>query len=181
MNAAQACFKSVPVVLAALKAQLENVKLADDATAAFERIEIFDEENLEAAFQSLLLGDQRVCLIIPLTARWENNPQEKPRTARRVLPVVLLISEQVIGDRTAALFGTDDLDGAYGLAARALPAVTGQLIENPGGVVCMPANESVVIVRQADGGNLGGRAALAVELECQGGWLRAQLSSSPTL
>lgn len=181
MNSAQAYFKSVPDVLAALKEQLEPLKLADDVTAAFERIEIFDEENLMEAFKRLLVGDQRTCLIIPLTARWDQNAGENPRTVRRTLPVVLLISDQVIGDRTAALFGGAANPGAYGLSAIAVPAVTGQLIANPGGVVCTPVNESVVIVREADGGDAGGRAAVALELECQGGWLRALLDVSPTL
>lgn len=182
MNSAQAYFKSVPVILAALKDQLANVKLADNVTAAFERLEIFDEENLVEAMKLLLVGDQRCCFIIPLTARWDNVANENPRTVRRILPVVLLISDVVIGDRNQALFGKGaDLAGAYGLSALALPAVTGQLFENPAGVIVLPTNESVMIVREEGGGSSSGRAAVALELECQGGWLRAQLSRVPTL
>lgn len=182
MIPAKANFKSVPVVVNALKTQLAAVKLADAATDAFERIELFDNENLAEAFKTLLISEQRIAVIVPLEARWEQkNPAESIRTVRRVLPVVLLISDRAIGDRTTALFGSADSPGAFGLSALALPAVTGQLFSNPAGVVAMPSSESVVILKDAEKSNLPGRAVVAVEVQCQGGWLQATLDVAPTL
>lgn len=187
MTSAKAQFKTVPEICNALKAQLQAVQLPDaflnggPAQPAFQRIELFDNENLTLAFKTLLVSEQRICLIVPLTPRWEDKANENPRVTRRVLPVALLISDRVIGDRNAALFGGDKNPGAYALSALALPVVTGQLISNPAGVVSMPANESIIIIKKEERENLPGRAAIALELECRGGWLSALLDVSPTL
>lgn len=181
MNTANAYFKSVPDVLAALKAQLQAVKLSDGVTDAFQRIELFDNENLAEAFKTLLVSEQRIAVIVPLDARWEHDKKESVRVIRRVLPVAVLVSDRQIGDRTTALFGNANTPGAYGLSSLALPFVSGQLIVNPGGVVAMPMGESVVILKDAERENLPGRAVVAVEVECQGGWMRATLDVAPTL
>ncbi|HEY4414472.1 MAG TPA: hypothetical protein VGO57_02175 [Verrucomicrobiae bacterium] len=181
MNPTAAKFKSVPVVLTILKNQLNQTLLADGVTQAFERIELFDNENLVEAFKTLLVSEQRIAVIVPLEARWSHDPKEKVRVMRRVLPVAVLVSDRQIGDRTTALFGNDETPGAFGLSALALPLISGQLISNPGGVVAMPVSESVVILKDQERENLPGRAVVAVEIECQGGTMTATLDVAPTL
>jgi len=98
---------------------------------------------------------------------------------RRRLPVVLLISDRVMGDRKAALWGNNLTPGAMGLAELVLPAVTGQLIANPAGVVSEPQNTSVMTLKDTDKKELPNRIVVAMELQCRGGRLEATLDPAP--
>jgi hypothetical protein len=59
-----------------------------------------------------------------------------------------------------------------------LPAVTGLLLDNPGGVVGEPKNVSVLAVRETEK-DLPSRVTVCIELECRGGYLEAELPTSP--
>lgn len=184
MNTATPHFVSVSAIAAALQAQLQLVKLVDGVTAAFEQVELFDSENLTEAFQLLLLNAKRLAVIVPLDSKWED--YNKSRSNRlmvfRTIPMIVIVSDRVLGARQDALYGTATTPGAYGLEALALPFITGQIIDNPNGVVSRPVNSSVLIVKNnTDKKNLPGRAALAIELECQGGWMETFLAAGPSL
>jgi len=184
MNSATAHFAATGDIVSALKTQVQKVKLADGSANAFQRVELFDSESLLEAFQLLVISEQRICLIVPLTEQWKTETSVRKILTRRTVNVALLISDRVLGNRNTALFGdgTAATPGAHKLAALTLPLVTGQLLVNPGGVVCTPSHSDVIIVKnQKEKQNLPGRAAVALELECQGGWLEAALAVGPTL
>lgn len=181
MNAATGHFVSTGAIATALQTQLQLVKLADNATAAFQRVELFDCENLVEAFQTLLVSEQRIAIIVPLGGHWQEESSQRKLLARRIQPVAILISDRVIGTRTQALYGGPNNPGAYALAALAVPLVSGQLLANPNGVISVPTHESVIVLKKDEKQNLPGRAAVALELECKGGWLEAPLGAGPTL
>ena len=184
MTAAAGHFADVGTIAVALKAQVQLVKLADAATPAFQRVELFDSESLLEAFQLLTISEQRICLIVPLAEHWQTEVQTRKLLTRRTVNFVLLISDRVLGKRTTALYGdgTTATPGAHKLTAFTLPLVTGQLINNPNGVVSAPTTADVVIVKNdKEKQNLPGRAAVAQELECKGGWIEAALAVCPTL
>ena len=181
MNAATGHFSSTAAIVLAIKTQLTAVKLADNTTAAFQRVEMFDDENLGEAFQTLLMSEQRIAVIVPLTARWETESGQRKLVTRRVQPVAILISDRVLGNRTLALYGGASNPGAFVMCARTVPAVSGQLIPNPAGVISKPVNESVMTLKKEDKQNLPGRAVVVLEVDCQGGWLEAALGAGPTL
>jgi hypothetical protein len=182
MTPATAHFASITAIANAIKTQLTAIQLPDKSGPLFQRVELFDSENLLEAFQLLLISEQRLALIVPLDAHWETESSQRKLLTRRSLPVDILVSDRVLGNRTAALYGDDNNLGAFALAALAVPSVSGQLLPNPSGVVSYPVNESVLIVKnKADKQNLPGRAAIAIELECKGGWLEAPLGAGPTL
>lgn len=173
---------SVGDIATALKTQVAGVKLADNVTAAFQRVELFDSESLTDAFQQLLVSEQRICLIVPLAEHWETEVKQPKILSRRTVPFALLISDRVIGHRNDALFGTANNPGAYKLEALTLPAVIGQLLPNPNGVICTPTGSDVMIVKsEKEKANHPGRAAIALELECRGGWLETKTGIGPTL
>ena len=173
---------SVATIAAALKAQVAAVKLADGVTPAFARVELFDSESLTDAFQQLLVSEQRVCLIVPLAEHFETEVKQFKLITRRTVPFALLISDRVIGKRNDALFGTANNPGAYNLEALTLPLVTGQLLPNPNGVICTPTGSDVMIVKsEKEKANHPGRAAIALELSCAGGWMESKTGPGPTL
>lgn len=182
MTPATAHLVSVGDIATALKAQVQSVKLADGTTAAFQRVELFDSESLTDAFQQLLVSEQRICLIVPLAEHWETEIKFPKILARRTVPFALLISDRVLGKRNDALFGTANNPGAYKLEALTLPLVTGQLLANPNGVICVPTGSDVMIVKsEKEKSNHPGRAAIALELECKGGWIETKTGAGPTL
>ena len=149
---------------------------------AFQRIEQFDSESLVDAFQLLTLSEKRLCLIVALDEQFARDPRNNVMLITRTLPVTLLISDRVLGDRTTALYGDNTTPGAQGLMELVLPAVTGLILPPPWGVTCEPVNSSVLIVKnQKEKQNLPGRAAVALELHCSGGNLQAAIGPVPVL
>lgn len=161
----------------------------DPDVKAFEKVVLFDTQDLAEAFQFLTLVEQRVCLVVPLDEQFEESLPAIGGVAlkylwKRRLPVVVICSDRVLGDRTAAWWGSDSEEGAYALAESVLPAVTGQLLPNQAGpaggsgVLCAPKSISKALVK-SDDKDLTGRAAAMVELECTGGVLEARLEKGP--
>ena len=185
MNPATGHFASTAAIAAALQAQLKLVQApglnGGPAAAAFQRVELFDSENLVAAFMTLLISEQCIAIVVPLAAHWENECSQRKVLSRRVQPVAILISDRVLGTRTQALYGSASNQGAYNLSALAVPFVTGQLIANPAGVIAVPTSESVLVLKSQEREDLPGRAAVALEIDCKGGWIEAPLSAGPTL
>lgn len=179
--------RSAAGIIAELTTQLAAVKLADDTTPAFQRIERFDVESLTEAFRLLLISEQRVCVIVALDEQYESVLENRKLLVKRLQPIVLLISDRVLGDRDKALWGDPEdasNPGAYALAALALPAVTGQLLAAApglGAVVSAPASASPIFLQDDDQQNLPGRAAVALELHCRGGTLTAPLQAGSNL
>lgn len=251
--------RSTGEVVNAIVALVTALKLADTVTPAFERVELFDSEDLVAAFEFLLITEQRVCVVVPLTEEFPTVFEGLKMTVKRKLPVAILCSDRVLGSRKEALwgapagdvaapggdhYGVDDLvhyagltpgaryqwtpgdneglissgtvslneagvfvpdlasaevqgsanmpftgslrdlgistPGAMALAELALPAVTGLLLQNPGGVICVPERITILTVKDTEK-NLPSRITAALEVECRGGWMEARLEKGQVL
>jgi hypothetical protein len=177
MNAAALHRRPTSAIVTALSTQITALQVTAPFTpgAAFDRVELFDSEDLIAAFQYLLITQQRVCVIVPLTERHEALAQNMKLIVKRSLPVALLISDRVIGNRKTALWGDQKTPGAMGLMELVLPAVTGQLLANPSGVVSAPVSTSVMSVKDTNQ-KLPNRITVVLELNCRGGRLEAATS-----
>lgn len=185
MQSAQQHFQTTSAVLNALLNQVKNLPglyangnwTVDTQEAlnslAFGSVKIFDADDLVEAVKWLYVTQQRVCVIVPGAFKWEEETGNTKLIVRRTGSVSLLISDRVLGDRTAALLGNAQTPGAMGLKDLALPAVTGQLLPNPSGVVSMPTREYVMSVKKKD---LPNRICICVELECKGGRMDAIVS-----
>ena len=194
MNPATNNRASVSEILAALSAALTAAQwtpVVDQPVAAFQTVKLFDLANIATAFKELTVADQRVCFIIAdaehFADKFSNSTDQGVQRAllmTRKLPVALLISDRVIGDRTTALYGgmngTVKICGAEGLKEIALTAVTGQLLANPNGVVVRPTTSAVMDVKDMRT-NLPGRACVELDLECTGGTLAADLGPGRNL
>ncbi len=183
MTPATPHFSTTAAILAALQEAVGAVQLPDAFAPpgpAFGSVQMFDSENLVEAFQYLLITEQRVCVIVPLDANWEAESKQQRLVTRRTLPVALLISDRVIGNRQTALIGDAKTPGAMGLKDLVVPAVTGQLIANPNGVISLPVHESVMAIKDT-AKKLPNRITIVLELNCRGGWLEAPLDRGITL
>lgn len=161
-------------IIDALIMAIKLIKLSDNVTPAFGRVEYFDVEKLAEAAKFLLITEQRVCVIVPLEEQLEQAVKGQNIILTRTLPICLMISDRVLGDRQRkdALLGNDNTPGAQGLVDLTLPAVFGMLIQpNAGppavsGIKCIPTDISQINVVQKD---LPGRVAMGIVLECTGG------------
>lgn len=171
--------RSLPEILAALQAQVEAVQW--EGQPAFGSVQLFDVTSLEQAFQELIASQQRVCFIVPDDEAFEPKLQAGKLLITRRLPVALLISDRVLGSRQKALYG-DGLNtpGAFALAELCLAAVTGQLLDKPNGVQCVPKTSAVLHLDNPTA-SLPGRSCVELDLECTGGTLEATLALGPTL
>jgi len=172
-------------IINAIIAAVTAVQLPDAGGVAFQRVAFFDSEKLVDAFKFLFITEQRVCVIVPLEERFETVVQQPQLTVKRTLPVMILVSDRVLGDaqRTIALLGSNAgpviTPGAQGLMELVLLAVTGLLLPNPGGVLATPQSSCVMTISDKDRATMPGRVAVAMEFHCQGGTLTAQLGRSP--
>jgi len=168
--------KTTVEIVTALTAGLTAVQWSGEA--AFQSVRRFDSDDLERAFRELLLYQQRIALVIPLGETFESEARGAQLLIRRVRPFGLLLSDRVLGKREESVFGGATTPGAYGLLEAALPAVVGQIIDNPNGVRSDPTSAQPLTLVDAEH-QLPARAAVLLELECRGGWYEAPLNLGP--
>jgi len=174
--------QGVPQIVAAIQTAVGGVKLPDgrwgsvapNLTPAFERVELFDSEQIVEAFRYLIITEQRVCVIVPMDEQFETITEKQKLLSRRMLQVMLLISDRVHGSRKAALWGDDVTPGALNLMELVLPAITGLVLPNPDGVIAEPVSSSVLSVGDTEK-DLPSRVTVGLEFHCRGGYLQAGL------
>jgi hypothetical protein len=183
-------------IAAAVKAQMDALMLdAEDPKGpgnllkAFERVELFDVQDLTDAFRIALISEQRVCVIVVLAQQFTPQIEEQKIVISRLQPIGLIISDRLLGDRVKALFG-DPLDatvpGSFALAQLAMTALTGKLLPSDLGtgktkVISTPANVDSIFLKDEDKQELPGRSAVMLEINCIGGTVEARIGPGSSL
>ena len=103
------------------------VALQWEGSAAFQRVELFDITNLELAVKSLLAFEKRLCIIVHDSESFENFIEGSRLTSRQSRRVLLIIGDQVIGDRQVALLGDANTPGILKLKDLVLNGLFGAL------------------------------------------------------
>lgn len=168
-------------VVSALITALEALTYttADGAVdALFGKVGRFDAIDLEKAMLALVTNTRRVAVVVYLGERYQDITDSRRFGVGRTINIGVLMADQVIGDRSAAVFGSDNNPGAIGIKDLAMPVLTGLLLPNPGGVVLDPTGAELVYVEDKDR-KLAGRSAIVVEIEARGGTYIAELSAGP--
>ena len=167
----------------AISARLvELLQLAEwNGAAAFDEVRRFDSTEWEVAFRRTLTAHQaRVAFVFLGGQSWEDQGSTQGRMALgRVVQATLLISDRVLGNADAALFGSAGNPGCWRLADLAIEVVATTLIANPGGCHAIPTNVEPIFFTDTANTSLPGRAACLVELEIRGGYLTSTLSPGP--
>lgn len=153
----------------------------NDGTA-FEVVERFDSTEIERAFSQILVAHRsRVAFVVLYGESWESPNPGLLRQSLRSTRVALLISDRVLGDRSAAIFGGPSNPGCLALKDVAIAAVCGPLISNPAGCDVQPVSVDLMFVERVEESStkLPGRAACLVELVVSGGSLHFNRSKGP--
>lgn len=139
---------------------------------AFEQVKLYDALDFPSAMEDLTVQKGRVALVFAGDERWETmnttNPELTPVQRRRT-SVTVAVSDRVVGDRTAAIWGDDTHPGCRLLADIAAAACRGPLFN----AEPWAAGYQTTTTRHdisADE-HMPGRAALAVEFEVYTKWL----------
>ena len=161
-------------ILDALETALRAVQWSGEF--AFARIARFSRNELREAFAELLISEKSIALIVPDAEQFVCETRGRTLEVCRTLPVMLVFSDCIIGNEETAIYGDVNNAGAFGLLEAALPAVTGQLLANPHGVQVEPRTATIFKIAAGD---LPGRGAVMLEIECTGGYLEATLGPGP--
>jgi len=145
---------------------------------AFKRVELFDDLDLPEAFKRLLLTESRIALVIYSSDTFETQRADRQITIRRTQELYVVFTDRVMSKRIEALVGAASNPGLLALRDLVLPAITGLLVPQPSGIVCTPTRGSLLQVENTDR-KLPGRLAYLLEIELQGGWLKADVGRSP--
>jgi hypothetical protein len=172
--------RSTKVALDALVLALSALQWAGPSgnEPAFKRVELFDDLDLPEAFKRLLLTDSRIALVIYSSDTFETQRADRQITVRRTQELYVTFTDRVMGKRLDALLGTANNPGLLKLRDLVLPAIIGLLVPQPNGIVSTPTRGSLLQVENTDR-KLPGRLAYLLEIELQGGWLRADVGKSP--
>ena len=171
---APAPLRAVPEIVQALAARLTALEW--EGQPAFHAVLRHDLADLDRALAATNERGPRLALLIPDDEVFTPRLSGRAVLVTRRLPVALILCDQVLGDRGAALWGAPPQNpGAFGLAKIVLPIVTGRLLDAPAPVTCHPTRCGVLALGDTA---REGRAAVELDLECAGGSL--SFAASPT-
>lgn len=180
---ATASMRPTSEILAAMKTALEAVRYTPpggDELVVFQTVKIYDRDDLVAAFKELLLSSQRIALIIADKDAFEQIGGGMKLLFNREQLFYVLTTDRVHGDRNKALYGdlaaNPPVLGAERMARLAIPAVTGQLLDAPDPIHCVPDSLDVNFVEDSEK-KLQGRACMQLNLVCTGGEIEARLTT----
>lgn len=166
--------RSAAEISAAIVAGLKSAQWADapgEAAEAFNEVEAYDSLDLPRALSELVVAKGRVALVVTGDERWETQIRDNPEMApvmRRRTTVTVLVSDRVIGNRVAAIWGDETHPGCRLLADIAVGCTVGPLFAEA------PLAEALVTsVARADVSEretTPGRTAMAVEFEVFSPW-----------
>jgi len=145
---------------------------------AFKRVELFDDLDLPEAFKRLLLTESRIALVIYSSDTFETQRADRQLTIHRKQELYVVFTDRVMGKRREALIGSESNPGLLALRDLVLPAIIGLLVPQPNGIVCAPTRGSLLQVEDTST-KMPGRLAYLLEIELQGGWMKADIGRSP--
>lgn len=172
-------FTPTITVLTALKAKLEALEwtpAAGPAEPAFQKVALFDVDDLSTALKDLLVFKDRACFILLDADRCDNELVGTKILSRQTRTVALLITDRDYGKRADALVGDATRPGVLALKDLILdPAneIIGDLVT---GVAVLPGTGSPMRITGEQRDNLTGRLAYELDLELRGGFMEVRLN-----
>lgn len=172
-------FTATVSVLAALQAKLEALEwtpATGPAEPAFQKVALFDVDDLATAIKDLLVFKDRACFILLDAERCDSELAGNKVVSRLTRTVALLITDRDYGKRADALVGDATRPGVLALKDLILDPdneIIGDLVT---GVAVLPGFGSPVRITGEARDNLTGRLAYELDLELKGGSLVVALT-----
>jgi len=177
-------FTSTLTVLTALKDALEAIQWTPeggDPEDAFQKVELFDIDDLATALKDLRTFKDRACFIIIDEERCTSEIVGQKMQSRQSRSIALLITDRDYGKRAEALIGDATRPGVLALKDLVLnPAseVIGQILD---GIAVMPATGAPIRITGEERDNMTGRLCYGQDLEIRGGFIEVRLGPGPIL
>jgi hypothetical protein len=141
--------------------------------AAFEKVQIFDLQDLLAAMQELYAYGNRIALIGLDAIEHQCTVSGRSLKIDRSLSVTVLIADRRFNDRQKAMMGDNTTPGALYLQKLVVDAVAGEL---SGGWVAQPGTGRLVLLQDEKRKDETGRILFAQDLRIAVDWDAAKLS-----
>jgi hypothetical protein len=177
-------FTPTLTVLNALKTAITAIEWTPEggeAEPAFQKVELFDVDDLKTALKELLVFKDRACFIIIDEERCTSEVIGMKMQSRQSRTIALIITDRDYGKRAEALTGDATRPGVLALKDLILDPeneVIGGLLD---GMVVMPGFGAPIRIMDEERDNMTGRLAYELDLEIRGGFLEVRLGPGPIL
>lgn len=176
--------RSTKAILDAVKAALAalTIPIGSETPKAFGTVEIFDMKDWEAAIQTLVTTENRICLVLYAGDSYERVASGITMlNVRRTTKIELLIADYHVSDGVKAQLGDGAQPGSVGLLDAVLGELTGVVLDQEVGkdaVYLMPAGVEQMTITEADKQDAPGRNLISVSFDAIGQWMSVGVRSS---
>lgn len=158
------------IVIEEMVAKVTGVKLpvafGEPAVSAFDKVKVFDLQDLAKALEELFLVSSRVALIGLNSVSHSHEVRGRSLMISRSLAVTVILSDRHYSDRQKAMMGSEPgvngTPGALLLAKLVVDAVAGEL---PSGAVVTAGDGRLAALEHAERKNQTGRIIFAQDFE----------------
>lgn len=141
---------------------------------AFDKVKIFDLQDLGVAMEELFLYADRIALIGVDSIRHESSISGRTLEVNLSMSVTVVFSDRRFSDRQKALMGdSDTTPGTLQLQKILRDAISGELA---GGAIAKPGDGRLLVIENEKRANETGRIAFAQDFNLSLGWDSASLS-----
>lgn len=158
---------SLTDIAAAVSAITLPPAYGDPAVAAFDKVKIFDLQDLAVAMEELFAYADRIAIIALDGINHDSEVGGNSLKLKRSATVTILCADRRYSDRQKALMGDSATPGALQLQKLLVDALAGRL---SGGSVAVPAAGRLALVEHDQRRNDPGRIVFAQDFEISAGW-----------
>lgn len=169
---------SINEVLAIVTALTLPLSFADPAQKAFEKVKIFDLEELNTALQELFVVHNRVAFIGIDAIFQSSSIAGRKLEVSRALGLTIIASDRRFSDRQRALMGDTTTPGALLLQTLLVEALSCGL---PSGAVCQPEDGRLVKLQSKERDDGTGRIIFAQDFTVNFDWINVPLDRGAIL
>jgi len=165
----------VDAVVRALEAMRYTPDSGGGAQPLFGEVKRYSSTDIEAAFRALLVSSQRAAVVVFSGSEFSELLVGTGRRSARTTKLSIVVTDRVVGQGDAAVFGSDDTPGACGLADAVCEELIGRVIANPDGVDLVPRSVDTALLADDSKKTLKARSVCVIEFDAHGGTVASPL------
>jgi hypothetical protein len=144
-------------VIELLESKLTALQLPESfgsEVKAFEKVKVFDLQDVQKAFEELFLYGNRIAILAVDVVRHQNEISGRNLNVTRTMDAIVLFTDRRYADRVLALMGDDQKPGILLLEKLLVDELTGELSN---GAVVLPGTGELVALQDDKRKDLTGR------------------------
>jgi|GEM_PF-4459866 len=169
-------FSSKNDILAAVRTLLLTltVPASSDPLFTSDGVKVFSQANLQAAFEELLVFEERACFLVTTGEEFVNQRSGNVVTSKKTVSLSLLICDQNYGERMAAFTGDSETVGVSPMSEIIVAALFGKTLTSLPFAVVLPLSGDSFYLSNVQRSNeeraeLAGRECWSQEFEIYAG------------